>query len=488
MHFLQGQDRHQANLFTKLDDYVGKSHYVRLVDYFVDCFINDNLSLFKDKGDQPVGRKAYNPSILMKIYFYGFFNGITSSRKLEKECGRNIELIWLTTCLAPDHKTIADFKRVNGHVISEVLKEFNKLLKDSGYIKGQTISIDGTKIKANAGLCIDLNTIKDKLDNLEEQLKSYLENLESVDQYEDELESKKVEKENIQEEIENLRKELEELKKQKETLEEAQTTKLSPTDPDARIMKSRHGKDFGYNVQTAVDAENKMIICAQVTNAQNDRGQLLPVIEKVEDILQRTPEETLADAGYYVVEQLEYIEKEKQIECYVPISKNQMQTRDKTFGIKFKYFPEENLYKCSFDQSLVPNKGIKKDSRRGTQAQAYKGSNCPPCPVFEKCTTSKDGRTIYRYSDQEWRDNYLRKMKSREGREKLKQRRSLSEHPFGTIKYYLGYIPLKTRGLAKVQTEIDLSVIAYNFKRWLNISSFETISSTIRSNNWKLGI
>lgn len=486
MHYIIGQDRHQNEFFTRLDDMIPIHHYVRLIDALSDCFVKENVSVFEDKGLQELGRKAYHPSLLLKLYLYGYLNGISSSRKLERECYRNIEVMWLTTRLAPDHKTISDFRRLNGEAIRLVLLKFNQLLKDTGYIKGKIVSIDGSKLKANAGLCVDLSSVENRLEDLSTELDKYMEGLERLDQAEDEIVKIAEQKALLTQQAASLKDEIEQLAKQKEQLVNSEVKKFSPTDPDARIMKSRQGKYLGYNLQTVVDAEHHMIVCSAVTNLANDKNQLTPMVEQVEKDLSITPEQVIADAGYYVINQIEYLEKEKGIECFVPISHTPQQVQEREAGIYFTYDDNRDVYTCSQNQELHPINRIKRDNLRKTVAKIYKGINCKPCSLKPICTSSQDVRSVLRQSNQVWRDNYSLKMRSSEGKGKMRLRRMLSEHPFGTIKYWMGQIPLLTRGLKSTQTEINIYTIAYNFKRLISISSFENVKERITDFNWKL--
>jgi len=312
MHYISGSDRYQNEFFTRLDDMIPVQHYCRLIDLLVDRFTIENLCAFDDKGQQLLGRKAYHPSLLLKIYLYGYLNGISSSRKLERECHRNLEVIWLTARLAPDHKTIANFRSQNGEAIGLVVQKFNQLLKDSGYIKGKILSIDGSKVRANAGMHIDLSTVQNRLENLEEELEKYLTRLDQFDQVESEAESLdelKEQKAILQKQVDQLKSEIGQLNNQKQILDSIEAKTISPTDIDARIMLSRQGRHLCYNVQAVVDAENHMIVHSEVINNANDRNQLLPVIEKVEEKLSIIPEQVVADAGYYVLNQIEFLEK-----------------------------------------------------------------------------------------------------------------------------------------------------------------------------------
>ena len=251
MRFKIGIDRDQVQFFTKLNDLVNEQHYVRLIGLFVDSFMVESLSEF-GRGQKPTGRKAYHPGTLLKLYIYGYLNDVSSSRKLGKECQRNLEVIWLTNHLSPDHKTISDFRKDHSEGIQSAFKVLNQLLKRNGYITGQTISIDGSKIRANASMSIDLEGLDKKLQNLDIQLVDYLSKLEAIDNWDDELAEKKQASALLDQEVEKLKEEVKKLSSLKEQLEKSGIKYLNLTDPDARMMKSRQGKHFCYNMQAAI--------------------------------------------------------------------------------------------------------------------------------------------------------------------------------------------------------------------------------------------
>jgi hypothetical protein len=367
-----------------------------------------------------------------------------------------------------------------------IVQKFNQLLKDAGYIKGKILSIDGSKVRANAGLYIDLSTVQNRLDNLEEELSKYISGLEQLDQVENEVAAIEEQKVLMLEQVAELKQDIEKLHSQKQILETIEAKKISPTDQDARIMQSRQGRHLSYNVQAVVDAENHLIVHSSVSNNANDRNLLLPLVEEVEKTLSIKPDQVIADAGYYVLNQIECLENEKGIDCYVAVSHNQQQIRESEAGISFSYNTEKDIYTCSYGQALHPINGLKRDNRRNTIVQTYRGINCSPCPVKVSCTDSKNGRSIARYSNQRWKDEYISKMESKQGREKMRLRRSISEHPFGTIKYWMGQIPLLTRGLKNVQTEIMIYTFAYNFRRLLSITEFNNIKYQIENFKWRL--
>ncbi|MCO4294810.1 transposase, partial [Solitalea sp. MAHUQ-68] len=362
------------------------------------------------------------------------------------------------------------------------LQGFTRLLKEAGYIQGQTVSIDGTKIRANASLSVDIDSIYKRIEDIDLQLSTYLQELEQADSAEQELELLEAKKTVLQTQIVALQQELELLSAQKNQMEEQGLKRLNLTDKNARIMKSRNGKHFCYNVQVAVDAHQHLIICSDTTSQENDKGLLTPMVEQTTATIGTQPQEVLADAGYYVLSQIENLEQERNVNCFVAINTNKQQQVEAA-GIGFKYHEDKDAYECSQGQWLFPKYGIKKDTRRGTQAQLYQGATCTDCVIRKQCTDSS-ARSIHRFSNQSWRDAYIEKMRSQQGKTKLRQRKALSEHPFGTIKYWMGQIPLLLRGKINVQTEINLYVMAYNFKRLTQIARFDEIQQLIKRFNW----
>jgi transposase len=486
MHYIYGTDRLQSGIFTSLEDQIHETNYIRLINLIAELFVDKNIDIFQEKGQTNTGRKAYPPSVLLKIYMYGYLNGIASSRKLEKECYRNIEMIWLTQKLAPDHKTLSDFRTNNAKAIRAVMVKFNELLKESGYIKGKTVSVDGSKVRANANLSVDLAWVENKIEDIENQIQQYLERISQNDQEEIELEQIKAEKQAILEEIENLKNERDKLKGQKSKMQENSLKRLNTTDADARIMKGKGGgKHFSYNFQVAIDSEYHLIATQYVTNKENDFYELVPVVDQLEKELNIIPENILADTGYYIGREIELLEQERAIQCFVPIHFNQQQNRMNKAQISFNYDAEEDEYICSQGKKLVPKGKIKKDNRRNTEAQKYVGLECQECLIKPNCTNALESKIIYRYKNQNWKDAYQKKMVSEKAKTMMKQRRSLSEHPFGTIKYLMGQIPILLRGLNKVKIEMDLYTIAYNFKRLIAIEQYVNLEKLVIAYNWK---
>lgn len=486
MHYIEPANREQFMFLNCLDDLVSQEHYVRLIDLAVEHIVEANAERFTYKGKEAKGRKAYSPATLLKLYLYGYLNGISSSRKLEQECYRNIEVIWLLGSLKPDHKTIADYRKDNAEQIKAVSKKFRKFLHDNGFIKAERIAVDGTRVKANASSAMLTNKkIESRLAKMHEEMEDYLQLLKENDTFESLLEENDAVWEGeinrqLLRKISELQEQIEALTREKERLEEEGLKASSPSDPDARLMKHPHGYIPGYNVQIAVDDANHMIGAVEVYQEEVDRNLLEPMVEQFKEDIGSVPKEVLADKGYFDNTQIESLEKNGTT-CYVSIIQKKRRGEDK---IKFYYDKEKDEYRCSQGGRLVLfHKGKKKAEQ---YYNLYRGIDCEDCELRSICTSSEKARTIYRAVNEDWRRQYRARLRSRVGKEMVKRRRNLVEHPFGTIRYWMGKIPLLLRGRSKVATEIHLYVTAYNFRRLISLESPSEIKEMIENYDWKL--
>lgn len=486
MNYILPADRNQTVLFNSLESIIPKVHPVRLIDKIVSNIVLHNLEKFKYKGQQKVGRPSYSPETMLKLYIYGYLNSISSSRKLETETQRNIELKWLLGDLQPDFKTIADYRKDNGDQIRRVTVEFRKFLKENGYIRGKHVAIDGCKVKANAKReMLNIDKIEQKLHNLDEELSKYLNCLERADIDEDlseEIESTcsgSVDQ-HLKEKIILLQSKILVLEKQKKELQSSNIKYLSATDKDARLMKSRDGKIPAYNVETVVDAEYHMIAEAQATTSPNDLKELGPVLESLKENLELEPSEASADKGFYNPTEIRRLEDELRTRFYIPWQS----TKNDKSKINFIYDEEHDEYLCPNGKRL---KLIQKHKQRGNSfADVYQCLECDGCSYRPDCTNSKKGRMLHRYHDHDWREHYKVRVKSDYGKEMVKKRKEIVEHVFGTIKCWMGKIPLLLRSLEKVQIEIDLYATAYNLKRLMNIVPFSKVMEMVNNYDWKL--
>lgn len=483
MHFIEGVGRDQEVSFV-LDELIAEDHYVRLIELLSEQFFQENKELFVAKGLKAVGRKSYSPAMLLGLLLYGYLNGINSSRKLEQESQRNLELRWLCRCLAPDHKTIADYRKDHAEVIPLFTRSFNRMLKQQGYIQGHTLSIDGSKLRASASKSYSVKSIASKLDRLRQKSESYLQALDMTDQQDDETEELKQRKAELLLELESLAKQKQKLSLLQEKLEEKPAKRISPTDPDARVMKSRQGRHYSYNLQAITDSSFDMVAGFWLSNQENDKGLLTEGVEEAEKSTGAKAEEVLADAGYYDTAQILELES-RNVCCYVAVNHNQQKTLADVHGIYFTYEAEKDRYRCSEGKLLEKRSGIKRDNRRGTSMQRYVATACQNCAKKSLCTRA-EFRSVYRHHNQEWRDSYQVKMESEGGKRKLVQRAASIEHVFGTIKQRMSFHHLLLRGIRKAEAEASLYVYGYNFTRLLNLASFQSIKNQINSFRWKV--
>lgn len=491
MHYILPKDRSQITLACCIELWVSENNPVRLIDALIEGVIKSPCSggKFEWKGKSNEGRKAYSPSTMLKLYLYGYLNGISSSRKLERETHRNIELMWLLGDLHPDFKTIADYRKDNKESIRFVAIEFRRFLREHNYIEGKGVGIDGTKIKANAGIeSLSIEQIERRINGLEEKIGRYLEEVKENDILEDlqtEIETNGMEREagkQLIEKIIKLEKEVEKLRGQKTYLEGEGKSYYFPADKDAELMKTRDGLKPSYNVQGVVDNKHKMICVAEVVTDQNDIEQLEPMIAQLEGQIGIVPEEVEADKGYCNVSQIEAIEEKGETKCYIPLIENKQRKKDKEAGIEFIYDKDNDCYTCNEGGVLVL---VQKDKKKRNRIyDVYRGINCKGCNKKKICTSSKRGRIIHRDKRQEWIEEYERRMDSEYGKQKKKERKEIVEHVFGTLKCLMGKVPLLLRGKEKVQIEIDLWATIYNFKRLINIERIENLIIMMKNYNW----
>jgi transposase len=482
MHFIKPNDRHQSVIFGSLDNLVSSDHPVRIIDAIVSNIVSSNPAEFEHKGKQNIGRRSYSPKTMLKLFIYGYLNGISSSRKLEIETHRNIELKWLLGNLQPDHKTIANYRKENSKQIELLTIEFRKFLKSSGYIKGKRVALDGTKIKANTNRdMLTIEKIEKRMSRLEKELNGYIKKIADSDAREDVLDETDCldddsKNEVLVREVASLRIKIEALEKAKTLIVKSEKKHLSLSDPDASLMKGREGKMPAYNIQSVVDSENHMIAEARVSTAACDKRELVPTIKSLKEKTEIVPEELTADKGYYSPKEIQDVESNYKTTCFIP---KEAVNND----IKFTYNQLQDVYICPLGKVLEFKHNKKK---KGILLKMYQCKNCNGCPIRSKCTKSRVGRIVHRREDQEWCNNYESRIESEYAKNKICERKSIVEHAFGTIKYWMGQIPLLLRGRTKVQTEIDLYTTAYNLKRLTNIEAFDCLMKKISGHNWSI--
>ncbi|MBU3967261.1 MAG: IS1182 family transposase [Euryarchaeota archaeon] len=468
MDYIQGFDRKQEILFpAKIDDYIEEENLVHFIEAFV-ALLDLMVLGFTHAEVNSTGRPSYNPADLLKLYIYGYLNRIRSSRKLEKECFRNIEVMWLLKKLAPDHKTIADFRKNNPVAIKKVFKEFVLFCKELDLYGGEVVSTDGSKFKAVNSKKRNFNAEKllQKLKDIEEKIAAYLKELEENDKIESsiKLPDAKELKEKIQQ-MEERKKEYEGLQK---TLETTGETQISLTDPDSRMMMGNQKFDVSYNVQTTVDAKNNLILDYEVTNEGNDKNQLNEMATRAKDILEVESLEVLADKGYYNPEEIRKC-TENNIIPIIPEPKPKQFKEGNVpepeyYENQFKYDSNKDVYTCPGGRELAYSGDSIKNKKN---MREYKSDCCNTCEFKSKCTTNKNVRVIFRWEHEKVLEDMRERVKNNP--DSVRKRNCMSEHPFGTIKRGFNQGYFLTKGLVKVAGEMGLTMLAYNIRRVINI-------------------
>lgn len=465
--FVQGEARSQMSLLpASLDDYVSEDNPVRVVEAFIDTLDLEKLG-FAGMVPQVTGRPAYHPSVMLKLYVYGYLNRVHSTRRLERECQRNIELMWLTGRLTPDFKTIANFRKDNGRGIRAVCKQFVTVCRKLNLLSQSAVVIDGSKFKGvnNRDRNYTPGKLKRRREELERSIDRYLYRLDKMDQKPDEV--VEIQTPVLTEKIASLKEALAEVNAMEPELNEREDKQISLTDPEARSLRTRGTGIVGYNVQTAVEPKNHLIVAHAVTNQFNDHNQLSPMAIAAKAALGVDKLDALADRGYYKGEEVLACAK-ADIDTYVP---RPMTSNNKAKGLyekaDFHYIAEDDEYQCPAGERLTRH-GTREEY--GKQITRYWTSNCGQCALKSKCTIGKE-RRVSRWE----REDVLEAMRDRLERrpEMMRMRRDTVEHPFGTLKRWMGAEHFLTKGLHNTGTEMSLNVLTYNLKRVMNILGVE---------------
>ena len=470
--FIEAESRTQATFFPdRIEDYIGQDNSVRAIEAFVDALNLEKLG-FQGMIPKLTGRPAYHPSTMLKLYIYGYLNRIQSTRRLEKEAGRNIELMWLLGRLQPDFKTIANFRRSNGKAIQGACVEFVRLCRKLGLFSQALVAIDGSKFKAcnNRDRNFTPAKMKRRVEEIKLSIGRYLARLDRVDKQEPTADDQT---QRLEEKIASLKQEVENLKVLETQLMEQPDKQISLTDPDARSMRCRGTGIVGYNVQTAVDAEHHLIVTHEVTTQNNDRSQLSPMAIKAREQMGVDNLEALADKGYYKGSEIKACEDEG-IRAYLPKSHT---STNRARGLydksDFLYLPDEDAYQCPAGEKL---KWRMKTIERGQTLYRYWSSNCQTCKLKEKCTSGKE-RRVTRWEHEAVLDEVERRLASEP--QMMRVRSQTVEHPFGTLKHWMGATHFQMKTLEHVSTEMSLHVLAYNMKRVMNILGVEALLEAI---------
>lgn len=477
MAYVQGVSRNQVVMFPEsLDEYISDDNPVRFIDAFVDGLDLQVLG-FKRAVPEERGRPPYDPGDLLKLYMYGYLNRVRSSRRLEREAERNVEVMWLVSKLVPDHKTIADFRRDNGEAIQAVFREFMVLCRRLGLFGGQLVAIDGSKFKAANSR--ERNFTQRKLKRLKErvdkEIERYLKELDEAD--EQEQDNEKPTAAELRAKIEWLKGREKEYAGLQEQMAENGEKQVSLTDPDARsmVLGSNRGTEVAYNVQISVDAKHKLIVDYEVTNACNDRNQLSSMAIRAKEALEVESLEVVADQGYYSSNEIRDC-VEGDVRPYIR-KPNISNSRGRFAKEKFRYDGENDCYWCPAGQAL-PFKY--QTTYRKQEVRVYGGQACGECDLRAKCTERKTGRQIWRrVVEEELLEDMIRRVHAEP--DKVKRRKSIVEHPFGTIKRNMDQGYFLTRRLLGVGAEASLTMLAYNLQRAVRLKGVQELIAALPS-------
>jgi len=454
MRHIQGENRHQTSLLpASLEDFVAADHPVRVIDALVNKLDLASMG-FSKAVTKDTGRKPYDPADLLKLYVYGYLNQVSTSRRLERECQRNLEVLWLLGRLTPDFKTIADFRKDNGEAIRQCCRAFIQFCRQAGLLNGRLVAIDGSKFKAAASKDQALNRKQLNRDRakIEQQVAGYLARLDEADQQDAEI---GLTHERVQAALQRL----ERLDRYEQAMDVGERNQHCDTEPDARIMRSgRDGMVLGYNVQTAVEADSGLIVHHEVTQDTGDNRQLLPMAEQAKTVLGQEELTVLADAGYANGEQQALLEAQGVTATVprrvIPNHKARYQKADFDFDL------ERNEYRCPAGQVL---RYARDDKRR--KLHLYQRSGCNQCVLQPQCT-SVDTRRITRNFHEAVSERSQARIQADPSL--MMRRMAIAERPFAVLKQAMALRRFVCRGLAGARAEMAIAVTGYNLKQMIN--------------------
>ena len=466
--FIEGVGRDQVTLLPEcLDDYVEEDNLARVIDAFIEML--DLISLGFAVAPEATGRPGYHPSLMLRIYLYGYLNQVQSSRRLERECGRNLELIWLTGRLKPDFKTIADFRKDNGPAIRKVCQQFVALCRDIKLLDSDIVAIDGSRFKAvNAkAKSFTRGKLKQKLGEIDKAIERYLMELDRADEALAKTGSTVPISQIVRtsRKLAHLHKEAERYRSVEQRMDATGETQISLSDPDARAMAttSRMPRVVGYNVQTAVEAKHHLIVAHEVTTHGHDRDALSMMAVAARDAMEADKIEAIADKGYYKSEEIVACEVQGITPTVAKPLTSGAGARGRFDRADFTYNADKDVYVCPAGEHLTYHFT---NQEAGKTLRNYWSSFCSGCVIKDKCTPAKE-RRIRRWEH----EDVLERMHKRidDDPSKLAVRSMTVEHPYGTIKSWMGATHFKMKTLKNVATEMALHVLAYNMTRVMNI-------------------
>ena len=476
--FVEGTDREQSTLFPEcLEDWIDENNPVRVIDVFVDELDLAELR-FDGVAPETTGRPGYHPSVLLKLYIYGYLNRVQSSRRLEREALRNVEVMWLTGRLAPDHKTIADFRKDNGGAIRQVCARFIELCRAIGLLTEASVAIDGSKFKAVNNR--DKNFTRAKMDRrmaqIEESVARYLQQLDTADRQEP-SEALQTKTSRLKDKIAKLKQQMQHLKELRVQMLAAPDQQISLTDPDSRSMATsgRGSGVVGYNVQVAVETKHHLIIAHEVINEGSDRAQLSPMAKAAKAVLAVEKLDAVADRGYFSSEEILACDNAGVTVTLPKPMTSGMMARGRFGKQDFRYVADEDVYICPAGETLPYRYTNEED---GLILRRYWTNTCQSCPIRKNCTSGKE-RRITRWEHEHVLEAVQRRLD--EHPEKMRRRRGTVEHPFGTIKARMGATHFLMKTLPRVASEMALHVLAYNMTRVMSIIGVRPLTAAIRA-------
>ena len=478
MNHIQGSDRGEVLLFPEaIDYYITPENPVRFVDAFI-----DQLDLaahgFKHAVLNDTGRPPYHPGDLLRLYLYGYLNRVRSSRRLEREAARNLELIWLLRKLRPDFKTIADFRKDNGKGIKAVCREFTLLCRKLDLFGGELVAVDSTKIKAQNSKHRNYSQAKLRalMAEIDGKVSAYLGELDKADRQESEsgADNPKPDAAELKQKIAQLQERRADYQELSRALEEGGATQVSLTDPDSRAMSMGQGSIIGYNVQAAVDEKHKLVLDTEITNTTSDLNALGTMAIKTQEALEKNDVNVVADKGYYNGKEVLACDSIG-VTAYVSKPLTSANTARGLYGKEsFTYDSANNCYHCPAGKTLTYRFST---NELGRPIHYYRASECKACPIKAKCTRNKQNRTITRLAFEEVQEAMERRVRANP--QIMRKRKAIIEHVFGTIKRSLGYDYFLCRGNRKVATEVNLTMLAYNIKRVCNIVGVQNLVKAV---------
>jgi transposase len=475
MGYIEGEDRKQTMLFPEvLEDYITEENPVRFIDVFIEGLDLSEMGCQRAIPKE-TGRPPYDPGDLLRLYVYGYLNRTRSSRQLEREAGRNVELMWLMRKLRPDFKTIADFRRDNPQGIKKVCREFTLWCKRLELFGGELVAIDGSKFQAVNSPKRNFTTkkLKRMIEEIEAKIEQYLKELDGQDKQE--VGQSALSAEELKEKIDRYKQRRGQYEQLKRDLEQSGESQVSLTDPQSRSMRVGHGVEVSYNVQIVVDHKHKLVVEHEVVNEVTDQGQLSTMAKKAKETLGVESLEVVTDRGYYNGEEVKACE-ESGITAYVPKPNSSSNLKRGLFTKEnFIYEPEKDCYRCPAGKELSYRY---QTVEQGRTMRSYEISGCKSCELRSKCSINKKGiRCIKRWVDEAILEAMARRVA--EHPEKVELRKCLAEHPFGTIKRVMNQGYFLMRGLTKVGAETSLTILAYNLKRVINILGVKTMIEAV---------